>query len=276
MSKLKEWIQISQPEGVISLDIQDFCKIGARTSSSPIDHYYQYVSQLLPLGTEQGLKDNEILGRLLVLGLVSGVELYFRSILTRIIQICPICRDEYASDQLLSLGALHYYGIDNIGYGLLEGASLSSAGELKKRTNRLLGLKWQKDSSVDSAMTEFEKVCQLRHAAVHAQGQIGQSNARNLKLGKSGEPHALSINLKQLHQAAGICHNSVRAYNKFLYQELIERWIGRFILKGTWSNDEKLFAPLFTLFYSKEDLVGTKTARENYEALLPAIVKRLA
>lgn len=56
------------------------------SSASPIDDYYDYVGHLMALGDEASLDASEVLGRQLLLGLVSGVEQHFRSTITKVLR----------------------------------------------------------------------------------------------------------------------------------------------------------------------------------------------
>jgi hypothetical protein len=123
-----------------SLDVSSFCTVASESESSPIDDFYSYSQDIIKLGKYEYLATNPILGRLLLLALVSGVELYCRSILSGIIKHCPIAK-KHAFKLPISLYAVEYYGLDEIGFGLLEGVSFAESDVIKKQTERLTGIK---------------------------------------------------------------------------------------------------------------------------------------
>src|SRR5439155_1081418 len=103
----------------------------------------------LTLGDQAALVASPTLGRLLVLGLVSGVELYFRAILTGLLRCCPICRG-HAADQVIPFGAIDYYGSDEVEWGLFDAMSLAGATEIRTRTQRLLAIDVRPGTSVSA------------------------------------------------------------------------------------------------------------------------------
>lgn len=273
MSNEPRWTQVCSSEESVTLDPNSYCGTAQAESASPIDEFYVYIQEILPLGKEDDLRNNNVLGRILLLGLVSGVELYFRSIIAKIISICPIARD-HASKHLLSLASLDYYGPDRVGLGLLEGTSFATEGEIARQTDRLLGVKWNQNSSTDVAIKKFEMLCHLRHAAVHSRGELSSGNLRSLGIRDRQSRKALFVMLPQLHEAAVTCQSAVRAYNLYLYRKSVERWIAHGILSGAWQRDAPVFKPLFKVFVSKRDQAGLTSAFYVHKNLRDSIVQR--
>lgn len=150
MSNTGRWAEICSTEKSLQLDIDRLRCFLSTASGNPIDDFYCYISSILPLGSEEELGRSEALGRVLLLGLVSGSELYFRSILSGVIRVCPLSREQ-ASKHTLTLGAFDYYGPEEVGLGLLENSSMATAGEIRKQTKRLLNIDMEPGSSVDVA-----------------------------------------------------------------------------------------------------------------------------
>ena len=57
---------------------------------------------------------------------------------------------------------LEYYGLKEIGLGLLEGVSFAESDTIKKQTERLTGIKIKGGTSVTTTLIDFEKICQFR------------------------------------------------------------------------------------------------------------------
>jgi hypothetical protein len=68
----------------------------------------------------------------------------------------------------------------------------------------------------------------------------------------------------------------VRAYNGFLWESIVPRWINNRLLAGTWKSDKKLFEPMFKQFASTLDATAPKRAYDAYQLTMPAIAARLA
>ncbi len=273
-SKGDVWAEVCAREQAVRFDAKGLCCEHTRTKSSPIDDFYQHLSLLVQAGKQEALAANEALGRVLLLGLVSGTELYFRSLLAELINVCPIARSA-AKKQPVPLGAVDYYGKE-VGFGLLENVSISTSGEIKRQTTRIAGIEIPNRSSVAEAVAEFEKLCELRHAATHARGHLGHHNVRELGIESTGKPLALNISFAGLQDAAAICQNLVRAYNRFLFRRTIERWISEGSFTGVWKKDGKNFSRLFHLFHSAQDAAGPLSANSAYASLRPVLAKAMA
>ncbi len=70
--------------------------IGAPSSSvidSPIDAFYATTQDILNVANPDFLQQHPSMGTLLLVGLISASENYFRDLFARIIRICPIALD---------------------------------------------------------------------------------------------------------------------------------------------------------------------------------------
>lgn len=85
MSSRQPWPKVCSSEEALALDCGKFCAPAAKATESPIDEYYAYARKVITIGTQDALEANDVLGRVLILGLVSGVEQFFRSVLARTI-----------------------------------------------------------------------------------------------------------------------------------------------------------------------------------------------
>lgn len=275
MSSEPLWVNVCTPERAIVFDPCAFCVPSARVDASPIDDFYTYIASVLPIGTEKALSTEPTLGRLLLLALVSGVEAYFRSFLSRVIYICPASRIA-ASQHTLSLASVHYYGMRDLGLGLLEGVAFSTEGEIAKYTQKLTGISWKGGSSLEVAVCDFESLSQFRHAAVHARGELNSRNVHALKIPAPVKRQSLVLPFCQVQNAAGICLNVVQAYNRHLFRELVQRWIGEGILSWKWRRDRTYFTRLFALVKSTRDGVGPSNAYRAYVSIKGTILKKRA
>jgi hypothetical protein len=228
------------------------------------------MQSIILLGGEEELRANEALGRVLLLGIVSATEHYFRAVLAGLVHTCPLVRKQAAS-LTLSFGALDYYSKSDLGFALLEHVSLATAGEIQRQTQKLLGIDVNKDSSTSAALLEYEKLCQFRHAAVHARGELGHENLHQLGVQATAGRLALRVEFASFHSSAAICQNVVRSYNRLIYRKTVERWMAERVLEGSWAEDRDKLSSLFKLFYSIQDSPIRRTAYQSYLSLLPTL-----
>jgi hypothetical protein len=270
-----KWQTVNAAPDAMSLDMSRCCAPATR-SGSAIDQFYDTVSHVLTLGDPQQLTASATLGRLLLLGVMTATESYFRDILFGVVVTCPIAR-ESISDQTVPFGASEYYGPERIALGLFEGVSFASKSEVEKKSQQIAGVKWTPQSSLGAALANYEQVCHVRHAATHAHGVLNRGNARALGvLERRGQSLQVVIDLAHLHSAARACTSLVRAYNNEVYNGILKRWLDRNLLKGSWIDDKSLFGSLFELFRSKQDAVSSSTAYNAYVSFRPRILARIA
>lgn len=273
---LASWQAVNRSEQQVTINASNCCLPGHVNSSSAIDAFYGSVAEVMKLGDPQALAQNETLGRLLILGIVTVTETYFRSVIAAMVRLCPLA-GTCASDQQIAFGALEFYGASELGLSLLEGISFTSTSEVKKATKSLLGLELTADESLMAALESFNQVCSMRHAVVHDHGRINRGNAKVLGLRPQvGRSLRLVVDLPNFHTAASACTNVVRAYNGFLWRRTIQRWIDAQLLRGEWQLDKDNFGRLFRLLHSSPDNTGPSNAYRAYLSVRPSIAKRLA
>lgn len=275
MSEVPKWQKVNAMPESVALDMSTCCHPTSR-SGSAIDQFYETIAHVLTLGDPRDLVNSPTLGRLLLMGLVTATESYFREVLFGVIKICPLARESVA-DKLVALGASDYYGPDRMALALFENTSFAGRGEVEAKTSQIAGVKWSPQSSLGVALSNYEQVCHIRHAAIHAHGVLNRGNAKALGvLGRRGESLHVVIDLAHLHYAARACSVLVKAYNLEVYQGILHRWLGQKILGGTWSQDKLQFGELFDLFRSRQDNVASPTAYHSYLSFQPIITARLA
>ncbi|MFD6732315.1 hypothetical protein ACFWDZ_14540 [Micromonospora aurantiaca] len=269
-----DWGAVNSPPEPVLLDISKCC-LPATSTGSPIDSFYDTSAHTLTLGAPEALEASPTLGRLLILGLVTGTEAYFRALLLGVTSVCPFAR-EAISDESVAFGSIDYYGPDQVALGLFENTSFASVAAIEKRTKQITGLKWSQNDSLGVAATNFEQVCHMRHAAVHAQGVLNRGNARALGISRADAARLhVVVDMAHLHLAAKACTSLVKAYNLFIFKGLLQKWLDHKLLVGSWQQDKRYFAPLFELFRSRVDDVAPGSAYHAYRALHPSILRRI-
>lgn len=217
--------------------------------------------------------DTEVLG-LLLLGVASAAELYFRSALGAAIEICERCQT-HAIKLSIPHGAVRYYGTAAlpIALGAIEHESLADAGRLRAELKRFTGFEVQKNSSLDIALNQFDLVCEARHAVVHTRGLLGLSGAKELSPGRRVVGQVF-ITVDVLLELAKITHNTVRAFNRYLFEELLFRWLSNGDLRGSWTVDRIRFSQLVNAYVKTDECDFGTDVHAAYNAVLPNIKAR--
>jgi hypothetical protein len=154
--------------------------------------------------------------------------------------------------------------------GLFEHVSFSTEKIIEQWTEKVTGIRCGDSSSLTATLSTFRQVCHLRHAAVHHAGELTSGNARALGLEPQGR-YAVALQFSTVQVVAKACLSVVRAYNRFMFQRLLARWIDLDVLQGTWTDDKARFGRLYGLFRSTEDAFGPAVAYHAYRRLLPRI-----
>ena len=109
------------------------------------------------------------------------------------------------------------------------------------------GIKLGDDASVEKVISDFDRLCELRHCLVHSRGYVGLKacNALNLSF---RSPHKILMAREDVLEILKIAHNVVRAVNRYLADEIASRWVEKGILTGEWDADRAVFSSLFDTF----------------------------
>lgn len=240
---------------------------------NPITDYFNTTSGLIKKIIDTKYADDaEILG-LLVLGIVSSAEFYFRTILSQLSQTCPLSLRHTELINIPSASNAFYSGSGfPATMSAFEHESLADSKKISAEIKRFAGFTCAESSSVKKALDDFEVLCELRHCFVHARGFAGVKAVR--ALGGSRVVHKVLIKQQQALDLIKLSHNAVRAVNHYLGNEVINSWIDKDVLSGRWSADRTLFISYWKLFAKQgEDAYGG-VARKAYALIRPSIIKR--
>jgi hypothetical protein len=204
--------------------------------------------------------------RLLLMALTSATEMYFRCVLAGAVSACPICVESTLDSAQVSLAASQYYTRDHMPLALMEGASFSDSTAIRKKTKELTLIEIPVDSSVHSiaaALESFDRVCSLRHAAIHAWGVLSAKNLRELDV-KAADLREVCLDQQVFLSVAEVCVNVVRAYNRFMFERLLQRLFKKKRLSGAWEEDKEIFAAVVSLYVSAASLQRFASLEDAY------------
>lgn len=240
------------PQTVRIADIQHYVVRDSLALQSPIDTFYAVSQELLKIGDVDFLQKSPHVGGLLLTGLVSATENYFRDILSRIIAICPISQSESA-DETINLGAVIWHDPSNALRSAFEHYSFTSSKNILSTCQKYTKIQINPRLSI---LSEFDKLCELRHGIVHAGACVPGRNAIRLQIPPlRGCVIRVSIGFPELQEAGGICTNLVTSLNLQLFESIMHRWADDWRGLPGWNpaEEDPLFEQIWQTFYSLDD-----------------------
>lgn len=198
-----------------------------------IEHYLKianhlYINDILPLETDNiHLFRKEISLNLIILGVVSAVETYCRSIITKILLLDNHLKQKAWESRVCYAAAITHKKI-LLPEALLEEATFISFDNISKTITSHLPFSLS-NSNLKDLGKEFDKVCNLRNCIVHRSSKLGSKNA--IKLGFDLHKEALEkpivIDYSLLQDMTTICDNFVYALNNELFHQVLHNIKGR-------------------------------------------------
>jgi len=251
------WIHsVNQTVGVEEIsDVQGYISSYDSDNLSPIDHFYTSSRQLLAMCKEELLAEHPFLGSLLLVGLISCTENYFREIFAKIIRICPIAKT-CAAEQSIQLGSVVWHGGVNFERGAFEHLSFASAETVKSSCKKFLNIEIKKDSSVALILEEYSKVCEMRHGIVHSNSVLAGKNAVKLGLTRTTDSDLkIKLGFREVQECASIMTTLVVSFNLELFRELSKRWAIDWRKGPTVRSDNEMeiFTTIWDIFFSTID-----------------------
>lgn len=246
----------------------------SETATSAIDIYIENCKEINKLWTSSESVSPEF-SRLLLLGYVSAVESYFRSIISAIINTDQKARAD-SHTYTVPFGAVLYQSKKCLAEALLEGISFASEEAIRKAMGKFLAVEKIPDD-IKLLLSEFEKICHMRHCCVHRFGKLGTQNgiALGLELHKQVLEKPLVLGINALGEIASWLMSFVKAINNFMFRTLLDRSnseknVYRIVWTWTYSKDRANFSRFYKLFASQKDGVPSPDMSELYQRFMLA------
>jgi hypothetical protein len=224
---------------------------------SPIDTAYdtlRVVTQVAASATPTWQPEH---GLILSTSAVAAAEDYFRSILTEVIELCELCKQR-AQPFETRMEFVFSGSVADALRGMLDRESFSSRENVLAWSKKVTGSDLGRARSLNDALGEFERVCHIRHAAIHAGGYLSTHNAKAL-----GVPAGTWISFdspKGIYEIISVVTATIRSFNQVLFEQILTGWIADAALKGVWTDDKDKFSSLWTAFSSTGDIDSDKAA----------------
>lgn len=258
------------------MNIEDFVCIAPPTSSlvglancmqeiempAPIDCYMKNARDIIQYGTQERLSQMNKLGGLLLLGLISSAEGYFRSILSATLDICPICKNTAAEKQI-NLGGVLWHGKAEFRRSAFEHMSFASEKELTTASRSYLGFE-MKGSVFKSILEDYDAICHIRHGLIHNAGILPGRNAVQINIKSYSGPVEILIDFAFLQNAAAVIDSLVVTFNRVLFSEMCKRWAVTWRGRADWNprEERRKFLQIWNLFLCRLEL-SSRSGKTN-------------
>lgn len=236
---------------------------------SAIDTYIENCKQINKLwGTVPDVSPE--FSRLLLLGYVSAIESFLRSLFRSIINTDAKAQAD-AHSYVIPFGAVLYHSKETVAESLLEGISFASEQAIKGALNKFLDYSNIPDD-IKIMLGEFEKICQMRHCCVHRFGKLGTQNG--ISLGLESHSKALEkplvLSKDSLGNIASWLMSFAKALNNFMFGILLERSTSEknpYQIDWHWNytKDRVKFLRMYKLFATSNDGIHSPEPEVLYE-----------
>ncbi|WP_371401115.1 hypothetical protein OHA10_24495 [Kribbella sp. NBC_00662] len=194
----------------------------------------------------------ELLAGQVVLGYVSATELFMRRLLAKSVRLCPNLRKRNSAVQI-PFGALDFYQREDIEHALTERVSFSEPGKVANVLRERFGIAVKPNSSMSTAIADFEGLCQLRHSLVHSRGVVNSMNAEQFELPQGRGHCVVTLDRSEIAAAGSICMNLVREVNNEVGKSVLWDWLTTGLLRGTKRVDSPKLSKFVKVFVSASD-----------------------
>lgn len=267
MTDLRDFANVN-PSAPSPTDPANF--IEAYEECCPIDDFYSARTDLIRLA-DPHLMANKRHGRLLLLGIISAFENYCRGILSGCIFICPHCQS-ISSEKTINLGGALWYGKSGaLHRSAFDLKSFADSEEVLKTFRQYVGLEL-KQTVFATALGDFERLMQFRHAIVHSDGVLSGRNAIKLEIEREGRPLRVVITFDDFQNSVASISAFAETLNRELFDLFCRRWAVEWRGRADWdpAKERQKLQNFFDLFVSKRQLNG----RTNSRNWGPAALKR--
>ena len=233
---------------------------------SPVDQYLirlRAINRLSPHPTDF----DPLQAQLVLLGVVAAVESFFRTLLRRLIALDPICQ-KCTENQAVTYGAAMHLSKSMMPESMLERVSFVSEKSLTDAIKEYIGVKGPLPPDLIATIRDYERVCHLRHCAVHRFGKLGVKNAIFLGLNehRPSLEKPLVLSYVALQNAIAIATGVVKTTNNFLFNEVLSR-LPEATWTGTFRRDKRYFSPYYSLFADTDSSTKADSLRSVYDLL---------
>ncbi|MDM0002986.1 hypothetical protein QTI24_30680 [Variovorax sp. J22P240] len=214
------------------------------------------------------------LSRLFLLGYVSAVEGYMRSLIRRLVH-CDTFTQNCCEPLQLSYRAVLHHEPDALPDALLEETNFSTTKSIPQALSKFVGMPTL-SAGTTALLAEFDMICQLRHCCTHRFGKLGVKNAAELGLSSHSKFLEKPILLKKSAMAdiADLTFTLVKSINNDVFGYVMKRSATGKLASSdahgvgwTWhkAKDKARFQSYYNIFCSRKDATPSPSADVVYE-----------
>lgn len=245
------------------------------SKKSAVDNFYSTTSEINTKCTPDFVSTNgTTISGLMLVGLISATENYFRDILGSILSICPISQNKSA-EQKIQLGSLLWTEGSALNKTAFEFMAFSNSKNVTETFNNFISHTIAQHGAWKSWLSEYDKLCELRHAVVHSDHIIAGKNAIKLALQKNKNPLRIKVDYANLQNASLVCTSMIQAANNELFEMVIKRWAESWRQHGaspTLTSD-KMLLTIRNIFLSKRDRGNSTIPNKQSDNIFIANIK---
>lgn len=269
-------LMVRQPTGEIDTR-QWFHADHDDSDVSPIDQFIDNAVSLnkMWVGKEDDAFLERELGMLLILGYVSAVEGFFRTLIRRIVTIDPYSQ-LHCETFTLTYAAARHQRQDLLPEALLEEVVFSGQKQILANLQKFLSFNLNGNKPFEDLFTRYNAICELRHCCVHRFGKLGTKNAVELGLEshKKYLEKPILLTRANMESIVDLLFVLVKSLNNEAFRFVLNR-AATSRLKGaqavglgwTWNKarDRKLYSAYYAIFASERDATPSPSMEEMYE-----------
>lgn len=246
------------------------------TNASPVDLFLDNCLSLnrhwASLAPETDIPPE--LSRLFLLGYVSAVESYMRSLIRRLVHDDIFTRNCCEPLQL-SYGAVLHHKQAGLPDALLEETVFSTNKAIPQALTKFVGMDGL-SAGTTALLAEFDRICQLRHCCTHRFGKLGVKNATALGLSSHSKFLEKPILLKKdaIADIADLTFTLVKSINNDVFGFVMKRSAtGKLPFRDalgigwTWhkARDKRRFKAYYDIFSSLKDGTPSPAVDDVYD-----------
>lgn len=248
---------------------------------SPVDQFLKNSVLLnqhwIRLGNGQEVSPE--MSRLLLVGYVSAVEGYMRSLIRKLILTDEFTRVECGARPIPFSAVLHH-DKESLPDALLEEQSFSTDGIILSALKTFVGIS-NLSTGTRKLLSDFASILQLRHCCAHRFGKLGLKNATVLGLHMYAThlEKPVVLNKAAIGTVADLTFTLVKSINNDVFGFVIQRSATSTLpsnsapgIGWTWNKqkDKSKFAKYYKIFASTLDATPSAPANDLYESFRTA------
>lgn len=220
---------------------------------NPIEDFRSNILEVIRDAAPTSISSSNIMGRLLLVEVISATERYIRRALSRAIAICPLCHEQ-AIEKSVNLAGLLWHGLDRFALGAFENHSFTSSKVIVSTFKDYARIPLP-DAVFKDPLDNYDRICQFRHGVVHNAGYLPGKNAISLGVRRSSTPLRIRVGFSQVQEVIGVSTVLVDSLNREIFSTLCRRWATEWTQRPDWEpeNSEKLFRIIWKDFHCKSD-----------------------